>query len=114
MWPKIEQVTEEMVKIVLQLLLDANTPIVLLSLKLARFNLGTILPKIMGVRFYQTEERILGSLGRGATMDRRPRHQSEGVRPRARQHRGSGAAHLHRAAHRAAGPQVCLPVVELA
>eukprot|EP01034_Spumella_vulgaris_P025395 gene25395-31853_t len=56
LWPKIVNATEDVVKAALQPLLNDNTPMFLSSLTLSRFHLGTISPKLIGVRFYSTEE----------------------------------------------------------
>jgi Ca2+-dependent lipid-binding protein len=58
-WPQISLGCEDIVKAAVQPVLDAQCPAVLGSMRLARFSLGTISPKVVGVRLYENSESLV-------------------------------------------------------
>jgi Ca2+-dependent lipid-binding protein len=56
LWPYISLATEALAKQQLQPVLDAYRPVVLTKLEMEQLSLGTVAPKITGVRFFSSDE----------------------------------------------------------
>ncbi len=59
LWPRISVSTKKVIMENLQPVLDSSRPAFLTSLHISKFDLGTLAPRIAGIRNIQTEESIV-------------------------------------------------------